>query len=303
MKKYPFINDSIIAKDATILTTEEVKYVRQAVLETFRYQLIARNVFPKESLNDQGGKKFYIYYDQDDPSEAVITMDGKAQADDYPMLDDNEVKVPVISKDFLLQWRDIAASRTQGGTDILRRSIAAATRKVAEVEDRLFISGECTTWSAYGIEGLFTATGRSAGAASGNWPANAIADVNTARSTLQGSGFDNPEPIMIGPPALIKCLDGQMANTTMTYRNFLLQNGLLSAIYESANSYAADCGQDSVVLVVPGQNNFWFVEGLPLTTVLWEDKVRNVHGHIRETVAPIIGRAASIFEITTITCA
>ena len=107
---------------------------------------------------------------------------------------------------------------------------------------------------------------------------------------------------MIGPPALVKCLDGAVANTGLTWRSFILQNNLVSGIIETSNAYAADCGQDSVVLVVPGEGNFWAVQDLPIMTRLWEDKVGNVHGTVRETIAPVIGRAASIAEINTIVC-
>jgi len=111
------------------------------------------------------------------------------------------------------------------------------------------------------------------------------------------------EPVMVGPPALIKCLDGAIANTEITYRQFLLKNQLVSGIYESANAYAADCGVDSVVLVVPGQGNFYAVQDLPLTVNLWYDKSNNVYGTVRETITPIIARPAAIAEINTITCA
>lgn len=293
MRKNPF------AHDVGILTEEEILYVENKVLETFRYQLVARKLFPVVNIPDA---KFTRHYDESDPSEAVIDMDGKAQSDDFPEKTAHDIKLPVIHKEFLLNWRDIEISRRQGPS-VLDDSIRTATRMVAEVEDRLLLSGECTTWSALGIEGLATATGRNSDAADGNWPANAIADVNDARALLQADGFIGIEPVLIGPPALVKCLDGAIANTGITYRTFLLDNNLVSAIIESNNVYAADCGQDSVLLVVPGEGNFWAYQGLPLTTRLWEDKVGNVHGTVRETITPIVGRAEAICEITTITCA
>jgi uncharacterized linocin/CFP29 family protein len=292
MRKNPF------AQDVGVLTAEEILYVENKVLETFRYQLQARKIFPIVGIPDA---KFTRYYDEEDPSEAVIDMDGKGQSDDYPEKTAHDLKMPVIHKEFLLNWRDIEISRRQGPS-ILDDSIRTATRKVAEVEDRLLISGECTTWNALGLEGLFTATGRFSQAASGAWPANAVHDVNDARAHLQGHGFVGIEPVMIGPPALVKCLDGAIANTGMTYRSFLLQNKLVSAIIETPNAYAADCGQDSVVFVIPGEGNFWAYQGLPLTVRLWEDKVGNCYGTVREAIQPVIGRAISIAEINSVTC-
>lgn len=293
MRMDAFANDGIVSE-------EEILYVRNKVVETFQEQLIGRKVFPIENVPDA---LFYRFYDEDEPSEAVISHTGKPQSDDFPDLDAHDIKFPVIHKEALLNWRETSISQQSGGTKLLDRTIRNLTRMVAEAEDRLLISGECTTWLAMGIEGLFTATGRSAGAASGNWPANAIADINTGRAALQALGFVAIEPILIGPPALVKCLDAQMANTTSTYRQFLLDNNLVSAIMESANAYAADCGQDSVILVVPGEDNFWAAQGVPLTTRMWEDKTGNLYLTVRETIVPVIGRPTSIYEITTITCA
>ena len=296
MKMNPF------GADAGLLTQEEMYYLENKVLETFRYELQARRIFPVVNIGKNGGVYNYRYYDESDPGEAAIDVTGKAQVDDHPEKAPHDILMPVIHKEFFLNWRDIAASRLQGPS-ILEDSIRTATRKVAEAEDRLLISGECTTWAAQGLEGLFTATGRTNTASAGNWPANAVGDVNVARSALQASGFVGIEPILIGPPALVKCLDGLIANTAVTYRQALLGNNLLSGIIESSNAYAADCGVDSVVLVVPGEGNFWAVQDLPIMTRLWEDKVGNVHGTVRETIAPVVGRAASIAEINTIVCA
>lgn len=293
MRMDAFANDGIVSE-------EEILYVRNKVVETFQEQLIARKVFPIENVPDA---LFYRFYDEDEPSEAVISHTGKPQSDDFPDIDAHDIKFPVIHKEALLNWRETAISQQSGGTKLLDRTIRNLTRMVAEAEDRLLISGECTTWLAMGIEGLFTATGRSAGAASGNWPANAIADINTGRAALQALGFVAIEPILIGPPALVKCLDAQMANTTSTYRQFLLDNNLVSAIMESANAYAADCGVDSVILVIPGEDNFWAAQGVPLTTRMWEDKTGNLYLTVRETIVPVIGRPTSIYEISTITCA
>ena len=281
MRKNPF------ASDQGLLTSEEIEYIETMVVETFRYVLQARKIFPVVNIGQGGGAQVYSYYTEEDPSEAAISMTGKAQSDDHPEKTKNQVDVPVIHKEFFLNWRDVASSRRIGPSAI-DDAVRTATRKVAEAEDRLLLSGECTTWSALGIEGLFTATGRTNNAASGNWPANAIADVNTARAALQAAGFVGLEPVMIGPPALIKCLDGLIANTGITYRQALLGNGLVSDIMESSNAYAADCGQDSVVLVVPGAGNFWAVQDLPLEVRLWYDKSNNVYGTVRETITPII---------------
>jgi len=296
MKKYPF------AADQGLLTEEEMIYIETKVLETFRDVLVARKIFPVRNIGQGGGAQVYRHYDEEDPSEAAITMTGKAQVEDHPEKTAHDINIPVIHKEFFLNWRDIASSR-RVGPGLIDDCIRTATRMVAEAEDRLLISGECPAWAALGLEGLFTATGRTNNASIGNWPANAVADINVARAALQAAGFVGIEPVLIGPPALVKCLDGLIANTADTYRTALLDNGLVSAIYESSRAFADDCGVDSVVLVVPGEGNFWAVQDLPLEVNLWYDKTKNVYGTVRETIAPVIGRAAAIAEINTVVCA
>jgi len=277
-------------------------YVEEKVLETFRYNLIGRNIFEVINIGQGGGAQVYRWYDEEDPSAAQISMTGKAQTDDHPEKEHHDINVPVIHKEFFLNWRDVASSR-RVGPSVVDDSIRTATWRVRDAEDMLLISGEHVGWAALGLEGLFTATGHTNNAQSGNWPANAVADINTARAALQAAGFVGIEPVLIGPPALVKCLDGLIANTAVTYRQALLDNNLISDAVESPNAVAADGGVDSVVLVVPGNGNFVAVQDLPLEVHLWYDKSQNVYGTVRETIAPVIKRPAAIAEINSIVCA
>lgn len=295
MKKNPF------AVDQGLLTEEELLYIDETVTETFRYGLVGRPLYEVKAIGQGGGAQFYRWYDESDPSEASITMTGKAQVDDHPEKTAHDLNVPVIHKEFFLNWRDIASSRRDGPSSI-DDCVRTATWAVQNAEDRLLISGETVGWPAMGIEGLFTATGRTTNPASGNWPANAAADINTARAALQTAGFVSIEPVLLGPPALIKCLDAFIANTAVTYRQAFLDNSLISDAIETPNAFAAAGTQNSVVLVVPGNGNFQAITDLPLEVLEWYDKTQNVYGTVRETIVPAIKRPAAIAEISTITC-
>ena len=290
-----------LGADQGHLSQEEIQHIRATVVESIHHRLIARKIYPMSPDTPDPGAFFYRYYTETDPSQALIDLQGVAQADDIPIKDHHDVPLPVIYKTFLLQWRDILASRRLGPS-LLDDSIRTAAWQVADVEDRLLLSGECTTWTALGIEGLATRTGRTSLAATGNWPGNAVADINVARAHLQAHGFVGIPPVMIGPPAMVKCLDQFMTNTSVTYRTALLANGLVSAIHESANVFSTTCTQDIMLLVVPEKDNFYMVESMAPTTLLWRDKMDNVYGTVKEIVAPIIPRPDAIYEITGITC-
>jgi len=292
-------NMSRIGRDQGKLTREEIKYVEQTIVEAVHEHLIGRDIFPVVPISDAGWMD-YKYYQELDMGEASISRYGVAQSDDITMYPSHEVTLPVIDKTFYIQWRDILASRHQGPS-LLEQYPRNAARQIAEEEDKLLLTGEYTGWAAMGILGLLRSAGSSV-AASGAWPANAIADVNTARTALENAGFIGEEPIMIGQPTAIKCLDRQLTNTEITYRQFLLRNGLVRAVYETRNLFAQDGGTDSVLLVIPGKENFYMVEAMPPTVNWWYDKMDNVYGVVREVVAPVIARGASIYEINTVTC-
>ena len=288
-----------VGRDTGILTSEEVKYVEERVIEAVHEHLIGRDLFPIVRMADAGWK-FYKYYEMLDMSQAAISMEGVAQSDDIPLFPYGEVDLPVIDKTFMIQWRDILASRHQGPS-LLEQAPRNAARQVAEEEDKLLISGEYTGWPALGIVGLRGSAGSTV-PQSGNWPANAITDINLARTALQNAGFIGEEPVMIGQPAAIKCLDRQLTNTDITYRKFLLNNGLVRAIYETRNLFSAGGLTNSVLLVVPGRDNFYAVEAQPPEVHWWYDKAGNAYGTVREVIAPVIPRGEAIYQITGVTC-
>jgi uncharacterized linocin/CFP29 family protein len=233
-------------------------------------------------------------------SEASVTLHGAAQADDQSEYTESSQLIPVIQKNFKIQWRDLASSRRLG-QDLYTQYVRQAARKVLEVEEKMALTGEYDGWACKGINGLLQSAGTST-AALGNWPANAIDDVNAARSNLQAAGFVGMPFDLIGPPAMIKCLDDQLPNTEITYRSFLLRNGLINRIWETAYLFAGDGGQDSVLVVQASADNFDLVEAMPPKVNRWEYKDGNIYGYLRECVVPRIKRAASIYEITDIVC-
>lgn len=287
-------------RDEGILLREEMEYVDRVIIETIKPALVARQIFPLTKVSDDGGVMWVTTPEEVDMSEASLTLHGAAQADDVSLYWTHEQVIPVIQKNFKIQWRDLAASRRLG-QDLYTQQVRQAARKIQEVEEQLLLTGEYTGWPAMGIQGLLQSAGNSV-AASGNWPANAIADINTARSQLQADGFVGMPFDLIVPPAMSKCLDWQVANTTITYRKFLLQNDLINRVFESTYLYAADGGQDSALLVQTSRDNFDLLQAMPPRVNRWEYKDGNIYGFLRECIAPRIKREEAIYEITDLSC-
>ena len=280
-----------------MLTQFQVQYVESKIVEAMGELTIGRKLFAPRSI--PVGKKVYTYYSETDMSPGVITMGGNTQAGDVTLYDDHDVRVPAISKDMFVQWRDIQASR-EDDPNLLDRYARNAAKQVIEEEDKLMITGEYTGWGAYNIEGLATKTGRLP-VAGGAWPTNAQANINTARAALEDAGFYE-EPILIARPTIAKYLDTFVTGTATTYRQaFLEENGILSDIMECTSLYTAAGLTTNALLVVPDPDYLYYVEGQPPTTTWWYDKDGNAHGKVREVIAPVIAHAGCIAEITAIT--
>lgn len=279
-----------------MLTQFQIQYVEKKIVEAMGELMIGRKIFAPRSI--PVGKKVFTYYKEDDMSPAVITMGGNTQAGDVVMFDDNDVRVPAISKDFFIQWRDNQAS-LEDDPGLLDRYAKNAAKQVAEEEDKLLITGEYIGWGAYNIEGLMTKTNRGT-TVGGAWPTDAYANINAGRAILEAAGFYD-EPILIGRPTQIKYLDSLIANTGITHRKSLLENGIVTDIMETTSLYSAAGLETSVMLVVPDPDYLYYVEGQPPTVTQWLDKDGNIHGKVREVIAPVIAYKGCLCEITAIT--
>lgn len=279
------------------LTQFQIQYVESKIVEAMGELMIGRKIFAPRSI--PVGKKVYTYYDEEDMGPAVITMGGNTQAGDVTMYEGNDVRVPVISKDMLIQWRDIHSSR-EDEPNLLDRYARNAAKQIAEEEDKLMITGEYTGWGAYNIQGLATKQGRFP-VIGGAWPTDAQVDINAARAGLEAAGFYD-EPILIATPRVCKYLDTFVTGTATTFRQaFLEENGILSDIMECTSLYTAAGLQTNALLVVPDPDYLYYVEGQPPTTTWWYDKDGNAHGKVREVITPVIAHPGCIAEVTGIT--
>ena len=289
-----------VGRDQGLLLREEMEYVDKTIIETIKPALIARQIFSLTKVSDDGGVMFVTTPEEVDMSDAAVTLHGAAQADDTSLYFQHELMVPTIAKTFKIQWRDLASSRRLGN-DLWLQQVKQAARKVQETEERLLLTGEDATWPCLGLNGLL-ASAASKVAALGNWPANAIDDINAARAALQGFGFVGMPFDLIAPPAMVKCLDDQLPNTEITYRTFLQKNKLINRIFESAYLFTDAGGQDSALVVQASKDNFDLIQAMPPKVGRWEYKDGNIYGYLRECVVPRIKREESIYEIQDLVC-
>jgi uncharacterized linocin/CFP29 family protein len=278
------------------LTDEELRYLDNRVVETVRPLLVGRKLFPVFRVPNAGIKTVRGWRETDF-SPATIDMNGQVDAFDRIELVEFDIKVPVISKGFRLNWRDILGSRN-GGIPIDARSVENAARQCSEEEDKLLLTGEYTGWPALGILGLVGSAGNTE-ASAGAWPANSLVDISDAIAELEADGH-------LGPYALVLrsewygTLRQLIANTAVFYLE-KVKELVTAGIFVSDSLYTTAGLTTSALVVEPSQENFELVIGKDMTTWTVQDENMNTKGKVYEVVAPRIKRPNSICEITGLT--
>jgi uncharacterized linocin/CFP29 family protein len=286
---------SRVGIDTGEITDEQKIYIDKKVIQAARKALVARQLFPVETLPNVGVKTWRTQT-LTDMSQAVIDMDGKSGSEDRIELTPGDVAVPVIHKSFRLGWREIAASRD--GTPLETLAPENAAIQVAEEEDKLLLSGEYTGWRCFGIEGLSTVTGRNSQASAGAWPANSITDVGAAKAKLREDKHYGPY-VLVCTSVFYGKLEALISSTGVLYLEKMRE--IVDKILVSDMLYASDGGVDSALIVEPGPDNLALGIAQDATTFLQQLKDMDTYGKVYEVLTPKIKRPTCVCEITGLT--
>jgi uncharacterized linocin/CFP29 family protein len=279
------------------LTDYELNYVETQIVKTVRPLLVGRQLMPARNLPDAGYTK-YTFYTENDMGQATISMTGEEVSRDKVDLTEGSVKIPIISKDYLLHWRDVLRRRNQG-EDLNTQHAENAARQVAEEEDKLILSGEYTGWPALGIQGLTTATSRNE-QNGGDWSGTYLTEVSTAKQTLRAAGFYGPYKLIL-TSTWYSQLEVLIASTEKwAFQAVGELIGGVENILISDNLYAADGGVDSVVLVDVQPGNFELLVGADISNYTHQNDAMNYECKVWEAVVPVIKRPKAIVEINTL---
>jgi uncharacterized linocin/CFP29 family protein len=283
--------------DTARLTDEELIYIDNRIVEAVRPGLIGRRLFPIFTL-PHAGFLTVRGYKRTDMSTARISLNGQGKNKDRSIKTAFDITVPVIHKEFAIDWRDLEASRN-GGLPIDTSDAETASRKCGDEEDKLLLSGEYSGWPALGVEGLATATGRNTKASAGAWPANALADLSAAIGELEADGHMGPYAAVLRSSWAAK-LRAVVTNTATKWIE-VIRDLFQAGIYVSDNLYTSAAATTIGLAVEPSQENFELVVGKDLSLFSQQDEDMNLQCKVFEVVAPRIKRPTSICELTGLT--
>jgi uncharacterized linocin/CFP29 family protein len=282
------------------LTDYEINYVETQIVKAVRPMLIGRQLMPINALPSAGYTK-YTFYKENDMGQATISMTGEEASMDLVDLTEDSAKIPIISKDYVLHWRDVL-KRRESGEDLNTQHAENAARQVAEEEDKLILTGEYTGWPALGIHGLVGSVDGTQRFNGANWgtAANSIPDVATAKQMLRADGFYGPYKLIM-PSAVyadIEELGAGGAGSDKWYFDAIGELiGGAQNILISDNLYATDGGSDSVLLVDVQPGNFELLMGADISNYLAQLPSMNYQGKVWEAVVPVVKRPLAICEI------
>lgn len=207
-----------------------------------------------------------------DEKEGVVTTGGRSY-----------YEVPQVYDDFVLLWRDIAASEKEDFPVDLSSAISCA-ESVARREDKLIFFGN----KALGIPGLTNAPGINK-IKRGNWGEgeNAYQDIAKGLTTLIDKGFTGRYALILSP-------DLYLALQRIQPGTGVLEIDRISKIVDDRVYYSTILGLKKALLVCCEPQNMDLVIGQDIAAAYLELVDLNHHFRVLETILPRIKRPAAV---------
>ena len=140
------VNDATLRKDEWILLDTAVTKVAR---ERLNFVTDLRNMGLTTDIKNAMGITKIEYQNQSDIGDASVSMDGINKGEnDRPVFDLTSIPIPIVSKDFTISARELAASRNSG-QPIDSSNAEQGSRKVSETVEKLHLG----TYGTYKFAG------------------------------------------------------------------------------------------------------------------------------------------------------
>jgi len=168
------------------------------------------------------------------------------------------VIVPIISKDFVLHWRDLAEAR-QTGQPLSFAKAAAAASSCARTEDKLVFYGH----SVFGYEGLMTVAGRNTlrGLQWGN-AGDAFNNFTKLTRILRSRGYNGPFAAVVHPRTyadMHRVLEGSSLLEISHVKAMLTAGVYRSSLLAPRTGLVVSTGKENLELMVSADTSLAFL--------------------------------------------
>jgi len=221
------------------------------------------------------GKTLFSYERETDMDDAQISMDPVSRTDyDRGDFDLASVPLPIIHKDWFLNLRRLASSRS-GGEPLDTTTARLAGRKVTEKSEQVLFQGAGKSFGGFPIYGYTTHPNRTTVSygTNGNWlntntaktGENILADVLTMLLAAQNARHYGPYWLYVSRDSAVKLSGDFKTNTQGTIRQRLLEVEGIDAVKSSDKMPAA-----TVLLVQHTSDVVQLLQGETLQNVQWD---------------------------------
>jgi uncharacterized linocin/CFP29 family protein len=277
--------EALLDRKSAPLSDDQWAALDEAVVETASRSLIGRRFIPLHGPLGPGVQtvaldKFNGAY------MGELDLTGEVECGTIWTNQIGHITLPIIHKDFLLLWRNIATSRQLGlPMDLAPASSAAGF--TARKEDDLIFNGN----AELGLEGLLIVQGRSVLPLS-DWDqiGNAFSDVTAAIQRLVSLGFYGPYALVV-PPILYARMHGVHERTgVLEIRN--VEELMTAGVFRSPV-----IGENRAVVVATGAQNLDLAVAQDMVTAyLGPDKMNHLF-RVFEILALRIKRPQAIVTL------
>jgi uncharacterized linocin/CFP29 family protein len=188
-------------RDSVPLTEAQWAQLEEVVVATARRSLVGRRFIPIYGPLGAGVQTVPLH-EFEGAHIGEVDLSGEVECGMVKASRTRHIALPIIHKDFLLLWRNIAAG--EAGVPLDPAPAASAAAFTARKEDDLVFNGD----AELGLDGILTVEGRSV-VPLGDWSrvGNVFSDIPLALERLAKDGFYGPYAL-IAPPALYAHMHG-----------------------------------------------------------------------------------------------
>jgi len=145
-----------------ILPPEFYMRAKKAVISAARKTSICRDLVSVQANLGGVGVQNWSWNKEGEMSDAQLSWNFTQTSEDQIALSRDSTRIPVLHKEFKLDYRDLAAAQANG-YPLTTKNISAASYKVMNLENKLILDGwnpkGTTTASDYEVKGLYQQAG------------------------------------------------------------------------------------------------------------------------------------------------
>lgn len=262
-----------------VLHKDEWKQYDSTVVEVAKSRLllvgdlIARGL--TYSLSNALGTTLLQWEQANEITDAEVSMTGLSDTQRDKMgYGLKSLPIPLIHKDFQLNIRALEASRKTGQA-LDTTQVAQATRRVAEMTEKIFVQGYSLPFGGGNIYGMKTLASRNTGNLTSNWADTAnttgeeiVADVLRMIDALVADNMYGPYVLYVPTNYHTRLGDDYKANGDRTIMERILAIPGISGVLPT--SYLTGGASGEVVLMQATSDVVDVVDGLQPTPVSWD---------------------------------